>query len=114
CLHQGANALFQKEGIALRASDQELCEWRQADIIPEQRLYELVRTRWRQGVQAKLCIVGLVAPAVLVLWPIIDQEQQPDRRETLDQAVEQRLRLGVDPVQVFEDQHQRLHLAFAQ
>ena len=34
--------------------------------------------------------------------------------QALDQAVEQRLRLGVDPVQVFKDQEQGLHLAFAQ
>ena len=32
----------------------------------------------------------------------------------LDQAVEDRLGLGVDPVQVLEDQEQRLHLALAQ
>jgi hypothetical protein len=36
------------------------------------------------------------------------------RGETLDQPVEQRLGLGIDPVQVFKDQEQGLHLAFAQ
>ena len=51
---------------------------------------------------------------MLVLGAVVDQEQEPGRRQALDQAVEQRLRLGVDPVQVLEDQQQRLHLALAQ
>ncbi len=36
------------------------------------------------------------------------------RRQAVDQAIEQRLGLGVDPVQVLKDQEQGLHLAFAQ
>ena len=34
--------------------------------------------------------------------------------EPVDEAVEPRLGLGIDPVQVFEDQEQRLDLALAQ
>ena len=34
--------------------------------------------------------------------------------QALDQAVEERLGLGVDPVQILEDQQQRLHLALPQ
>jgi hypothetical protein len=36
------------------------------------------------------------------------------RRQALDQAVEQGLGLGVNPVQILEDQHQRLHLSLPQ
>ena len=36
------------------------------------------------------------------------------RGQALDQTVEEGLRLGIDPVQVFEDQQQRLPLTFAQ
>ena len=81
---------------------------------PKQGLQELVGAGRRQRVEPQLRVVGLAAPAVLVLGAVVDQEQQPGGRQTLDQAVEQRLRLGIDPVQVFEDQEQRLHLAFAQ
>ena len=35
-------------------------------------------------------------------------------RETLDQAVEQGLRFRIDPVQILENQQQRLYLAFTQ
>ena len=51
---------------------------------------------------------------MLVLGAIIDQQEDPRGRQALDQAVQQRLRLGIDPVQILEDQHQWLHLAFAQ
>ena len=37
-LHQGAHALLQEEGIALRAGNQELRERRQAGIVPQQGL----------------------------------------------------------------------------
>ena len=51
---------------------------------------------------------------MLVLRAIVDQQQESGRGQALDQAVEQGLRLGIDPVQVFKHQQQRLHLAFAQ
>ena len=113
-LHQGAHALLQKEGIALGARDQELLERRQAGVIPQQGLQELVRAGRRQRVEPQLRVVGLAAPAVLVLRAIVDQEQEAGRGQALDQAVEQGLGLRIDPVQVLEDQQQRLHLAFAQ
>ena len=51
---------------------------------------------------------------MLILGAVVDQQQHPGGRQALDQHIEHGLRLGVDPVQVFEDQQQRLHLAFAQ
>ena len=68
--------------------------------------------RW-QRVQAQLRVVGLTPPAVLVLGAIVDQQEEPRGRQALDQTVQQRLRLGVNPVQVLKDQQQGLHLAFA-
>src|SRR5919197_724850 len=49
---------------------------------------------------------------MLVLRTVVDEQQEPGRRYALDQAVQQRLGLGIDPVQVLKDQQQRLHLAF--
>ena len=51
---------------------------------------------------------------MLVLRSVIDQQQKPSGGHALDQAIEQRLGLRVDPVQVFEDQQQRLNLTFSQ
>src|SRR5262249_5806505 len=112
--YEGAYTLLQEERVALRARNQELCEGCQAGIVPQQRLQELVSTRRGQGVQAELRIVGLAAPAVLILRAVVDQEQELSRGQALDQTVEQDLRLGIDPVQVREHQEQRLHLTFAQ
>jgi hypothetical protein len=50
---------------------------------------------------------------MLVLRPVVDQQQELGRRYALDQAVEEGLGLGIDPVQILTDQQQRLHLAFA-
>jgi hypothetical protein len=51
---------------------------------------------------------------VLVLGAVVDEQEHAGGGQAVDQAVEDRLRLGVDPVQVLEDQEQRLHLALAQ
>ena len=48
---------------------------------------------------------------MLVLGPVVDEEQEAGRGQALDEAVEQRLGLGVDPVEVLEDHEQRLDLA---
>jgi hypothetical protein len=75
---------------------------------------ELVGTGVRQGIEPQLRVGGLAPPAVLVLRAIVDEQQVLGGGETLDQTVEQGLGLGIDPVQVFADQEQGLHLAFAQ
>src|SRR5262249_5498413 len=49
-----------------------------------------------------------------VFRTVVNQEQEAGRGQTLDQAVQQGLGLSIDPVQVFADQQQRLHLTFAQ
>jgi hypothetical protein len=41
----------------------------------------------RQRVEPDLGVIGLAAPAVLVLGALVDQEQQPGRGQALDQAV---------------------------
>jgi len=90
-LHQRPYALLQKEGIALRAGDEELFEGHQAGVVPEQGMQQLVGTHWRQRVQAQLCVIGLAAPAVPVLGTIVDQQQEAGRRQALDEIIEQSL-----------------------
>src|SRR6185295_12049022 len=90
-LHQRAHALLQEEGIAFRAFDQELLEGSETLLDPEQGLQQLVRALVRERVQA-----------------------QARAGEALDEAVEQRLRFAVHPLQILEDQEQGLALAFTQ
>ena len=90
------------------------CERLEAGVGPEQRAEELFGSLRRQGVQPELRVIRATAPGVLILRPVVHQEQEPGGRQALDQPIEQRLGLGVDPVQVFEDDQQRLHLALPQ
>ena len=63
-----------------------------------------------QWVEPQLGVVGLAAPALLIFGTVVDEEHNAGRRQAVDQAVQERLRLGVDPVQVLDDQEQGLHL----
>jgi len=51
---------------------------------------------------------------VAVLGPVVHQQQHARRRQAVDERVEKRLGLGVDPVQVLEHDDERLHRALAQ
>ena len=113
-LDQGPHALLEEERIAAGAGDEHGLERLDGGVGAQQGQEQLVGALGRQGVEAELGVVGLAAPGVLVLRPVVDQEQQSGGRQALDQAVQERLGLGVDPVQVLEDHEQRLHLALAQ
>ena len=113
-LHQSAHTLLEKEGIALHLRDEALPQWLQTGVIPEQGLEQLLGGRGGQRVEPELRVIRFTAPAVLVLGAVVNQRQHTGGREAVDQRIEHGLRLGVDPVQVFEDQEQGLYLAFAQ
>src|SRR5215510_16397945 len=53
--------------------------------------------------------MALAAPGVPVLGAVIHQEQEPSGRKTLDETIEERLRLRVDPVEVLEHEREGLH-----
>ena len=113
-LGQGPDALLQKEGVPLGPLDQALLERLEAGVAPEEGLEQFLGTgRW-QGVEPELGVVGLVPPAVLVVGAVVDEEEDPRGGEALDQAVEDGLRLGVDPVEVLHDHQQGLDLALPQ
>jgi hypothetical protein len=87
-LHQGADALLQKEGITASAGAQEPRERRQTGIVPEQGVQERLGTHGWQRVEAQLRVIRFAAPAVLVVGAVIDQEQEPRRWQALNQRIE--------------------------
>ncbi len=49
-----------------------------------------------------------------VLGPVVDEEEQRRRGQALDEAIEERLGLRVDPVEILDDQQEWLRLRLAQ
>src|SRR5436190_7600117 len=107
-LHQRPDALLDEEGVA--ASDQQPPKRLERRVVTQKRAQEIARTLGWERIKPHLAVIGLARPAVLVLGPIVDQQEEPSRWQALDQAVEQGLSLGVDPVQVLEDDEERLGL----
>jgi hypothetical protein len=72
-LHQGAHTLLQKEGIALRAGNQELREGHQTRVISQEGLEQLLGARRGQWVEPELRVIRFAPPAMLILGAVIDQ-----------------------------------------
>src|SRR5262245_3578342 len=96
-LRQRLDRLLQEEWIPFGTLDQEGLESLQIGVMAEERIEERMGALRRQRVEAELAVGSLVAPGVLVLGTIFDQEAEPRGREALDEAIEERLRLGIDP-----------------
>src|SRR4030095_12192618 len=62
----------------------------------------------------ELGVVGLRSPLMPILRPVIDEQQDARRGNTLAQDIQKPLRLGVNPVQVFKNQDERLIQTLAQ
>src|SRR4051812_5856493 len=62
--------------------------------------------------KAQLTIVGLAIPRVLIFRPIVHEEQHAGGGKALDEAIEKRLRLAIDPLKILENDQHRLYLAF--
>ncbi len=105
-LAQGPDRLLEEEGVTIRQLDQEPLEGAETRVRAEQGLEELVGRLRGQGLHAKLRADRDVGPAVLVLRPVGDHQQQARGRQARHHLVEERLGLGVDPVQVLaQEQH---------
>src|SRR4029077_929105 len=113
-LDQRTDTLLDKERIALGALDQEALERVQAWVVPEEHIEQRFGTVPWQRVDPDLRVGGLAAPGMRILGPMADEQQETRTGEALDQALEERLRLAVDPLQIFEHQRQRLRLALTQ
>src|SRR5206468_1548327 len=67
-----------------------------------------------KGCQPELGVVGLTAPLLPILRPVVHQEENTGTGHTLTQGVEKALRLRINPVQIFKDQDKRLVETLAQ
>ena len=111
CLDEAAHALLEEERIAGRAFDQQLLEWRQRRIVSEKCRQELLGALVRQRLDSHLFEVRRVTPRVPVLGAIVHQEQHARALQDLDQTVQQRLGLRVDPVEFLKNEEEWTGLA---
>jgi hypothetical protein len=65
-------------------------------------------------VEPELGVVGFLALPVLILGAVVDQQEQAGGGQALNQAIQERLGLRIDPLEVLEDREERLHLALPQ
>src|SRR5262249_26293085 len=110
-LDERPHTFFEEERVPLGATNQGPPERLEGRILAEQGRQQLLGTLGRQGIDAQLEAVGLPSPSVLVLGSVGGEEQNAGRGQTVHETVEQRLSLGVDPVEVLYDQQQGLDLA---
>src|SRR5215469_15804933 len=110
-LDERPHTFFQEEWVPLGAANQGPPERLEGRILAEQGRQQLLCTLGWQGIDAQLKVVGLAPPSVLVLGSVVGEEQDTGGGQTLHETVEQRLGLGIDPVEVLEDQQQGLDLA---
>ena len=92
-LNQGPDALLQEKGVPLGACNQEPRERLNSHVVSKECSEEFLGTLRVQRVKAELAVKGLTAPAVLVLGPVVDQQEAPCGRETRNQAIEESLGL---------------------
>src|SRR5215471_15990233 len=90
-LHEGSRALLEKERVPFGALDQQPLDGVEARVVAEQRAEEVARTLRRQRIYPELVVVGLSAPAVRVLRPVVHEQEDAGGWKAVDQSVEERL-----------------------
>jgi len=113
-VEQRLGNLLDEERIALRTLSDHPLERRQFDAVPEQSAKHPLRALAPQRVEPELRVMAATAPLMAVLGAVVDQEQDAGVCDRVGEQIKQKLSFRIDPVQVLEDQDQRLVEAFAQ
>src|SRR5216684_5702473 len=106
--------LFHEEGSALGPLNDEPLEWKQILAVAQHCREHLLGAFLAERVETKLRVIGLAIPLMRILEPIVHQQQKFRGPDRIGKQVQQLLGLLVDPVEIFEDYHQRLVERFAQ
>src|SRR5262249_42710115 len=113
-LEQDLHHLFHEERRALRALDNLTLNRAQILVVAKQHREHFSGTVSAERVESELGVMGTAAPIVAILGPVVHQQQNTSTRYGIDQQIEHGLGLAVDPVQVLEDNYQRLIQALTQ
>ena len=107
-VEQRLHHLLDEERIALGALDNQSLECFEFHASTEQRRQHCRAIFAAEGVEPELQVVAPARPFMAVLRTVVDQQQHARVGDAVGEQVEQRLGLGVDPMKVLEDHHQRV------
>src|SRR4029453_15089597 len=113
-LHQRAHSFFDEERIAPGLLREKSFDRRERGVPAQKSVEQLVRAVFRERIESDLVVITLASPGVAVLGPIVDEEEQPQGGQALHEAIQDRLCFRVDPVEVLEDDEERLDLSLAE
>src|SRR5262249_1633860 len=114
CFHKAPHALLEEERVAFRALDEQRAKRSQRSVGAEQAVEQALGRLGPERVESNLGVVALASPLVSILESVVDEQQQWVGRKALDQAIEQRLAVGIEPVQVLDDEQHGLPLALTE
>ncbi len=112
-LGQGLNHLLHEKGVALGLLEDEQFEGHESGIIAQQGSEQSLGFDLAQGIQPQLGVVASVAPARLILGPVVHEEENPPACHAVDEKREESLGLAVEPLQVLEQEFDGLVEALA-
>src|SRR5262249_56808182 len=95
---QSTDTFLDEEGIALGALDELLLQIVEARVGSEQCAEKLLHAVRRQRVESDLTVDASAAPSAPIFGPIVHEEQHARDGDAFGQEIQDRLRLGVDPV----------------
>src|SRR5436309_281622 len=90
-LDQRPHALFQEEWVTLGLRDEHARERLEASVGSQQRREEPFGAFGWEGLQPELRVVRTVPPGMLILLPVVHEQQESGGREALGQLIAQGL-----------------------
>ena len=103
-----------KKGVPSVRSMMSRLSGNQIRAVAQQRREHFLGALLAERVETKLGVIGLAIPLMRILGTVVHQQQNLRGPDRIGEQVQQLLGLLVDPVEVFEDHHQRLIETLAQ
>ncbi|MNT02603.1 hypothetical protein D3C72_1371070 [compost metagenome] len=112
-LDQRLHHFLDEERIAFGLLQDQVLERGESGGVAQQGSQQFLGFGFAQRIEPQLGVVALAAPVVPVLGPVIDQQQDAGAGHALAENAEESLGLTVEPLQILNDQFQRLGQALA-
>ncbi|MNP04930.1 hypothetical protein D3C76_968690 [compost metagenome] len=107
-LEQRLDHFLHEERVALRLLQDELFEGNEGGIVPKQGREQTLSFGRAQRFEPQLAAMTRARPHRLILRPVVHEEQDRGARHAVDEAREECFGLAVQPLQVLEQQFDRL------